>query len=279
MIVDSPAATAAPLRFTAGLVVYRTPLAELLPLFDLLQGEAGLVACGIFDNGDDPALRDEVVRRGWHYLTAHANLGFGAGHNRIFAVVGAQADTHLIVNPDVLWQDSPLPALLACLQQHPPLAAVAPDVFGVDGQRQYLAKRLPTPWLLFGRRFAAPLVMRHMARYELHDFTFAYQAVVPIISGCCMLCRSKAWRQVDGFDEGYFLYLEDYDLCRRWTAAGWQLGVDPAARIVHGHARSSYRWSRALLWHLSSAWRYFQRWGWRAGSAHRFGAEPLSPLR
>ncbi|WP_159673745.1 glycosyltransferase [Andreprevotia sp. IGB-42] len=262
---------------TAGLVVYRTPVAELLPLFDLLQSEGHFSAVGIFDNGNDAMLRDEVMRRGWHYLQAGQNVGFGAGHNRIFAAIGEAGHYHLIVNPDVSWHTSPVPVLLALLQQHDKLAAVMPDVFASNGQRQYLAKRMPSPQVLFGRRFGvfARGSQRVMAAYELREFSFACPAVVPIISGCCMLCRGTALQQVDGFDEGYFLYLEDYDLCRRWRIKGWRVAIDPAARIVHGHARSSYRWGKPLYWHICSAFRYFSRWGWWQDATRSAGVEPL----
>ncbi|SMC29962.1 hypothetical protein SAMN02745857_04305 [Andreprevotia lacus DSM 23236] len=275
------AATAAipaqPGRFTAGLVVYCTPVTELLPLFDCLQAEPGLAAFGIFDNGDDPALRAEVLRRGWVYLSAGRNLGFGAGHNRIFATIGAVAEFHLIVNPDVCWQASPIMALLGPLMRYPQLAAVMPDVFGLDGQRQYLAKRMPTPGILFGRRFPLGSFFfgKQFPWYELRDFDFACPAVVPIASGCCMLCRSNALQRIHGFDEGYFLYLEDYDLCRRWRRDGWQVAIAPAARITHGHARSSYRLGKPLYWHLCSAMRYFSRWGWFHDQARKADIERL----
>src|SRR5690606_28071818 len=128
---------------------------ELQQLFGLLQRTPQVAQVLVFDNGIDPALQRAVEANGWMYRSEGRNIGFGSAHNRLLAELAAspQADLHLLCNPDISWQDNPLPALLAYLDAHPEVQAAMPDVFGPDGQRQYLAKREPTPFLLFGRRF------------------------------------------------------------------------------------------------------------------------------
>ncbi|WP_432723587.1 glycosyltransferase family 2 protein [Jeongeupia wiesaeckerbachi] len=248
-------------RVSVGLVVYRTPVDALQRLFDLLAATPQIASVLIFDNGVDADLRTEVEKRGWCYLTEGCNLGFGAGHNRLFhASADAGCHYHLLLNPDIGWVDNPLTELTGYLLQNPRVAAVMPDVFGEGGERQYLAKLEPTPTLLFGRRFLPRAWMREaIALYELRDFDFTAPRTVPVISGCFMLLRRSAFAAIGGFDERYFLYLEDYDLCRRLRATGDALAIVPAARVIHGHQRSSYRWGKPLLWHVRSAIRYF--WG------------------
>ncbi|WP_373316896.1 glycosyltransferase [Chitinolyticbacter albus] len=229
-------------------------------LFDLLQCTPEVVQVMVFDNGVDTVLHAEVARRGWVYRTEGRNLGFGSGHNRLIALLGEypQADLHLLCNPDIAWKDNPLPALISYLDANRQVSAVMPDVFGLDGCRQYLAKDRPTPLILFGRRFLPRRwLARRIDRYELRNLAFDRPAVVPIISGCFMLLKTTALRAVGGFDERYFLYLEDYDLCRRLQLAGGEVAIEPRAQVMHGHARSSYSWGWPLWWHMRSAFRYF----------------------
>ncbi|XZG70778.1 glycosyltransferase [Chitinibacteraceae bacterium HSL-7] len=254
-------------RCSVGLVVYRTPVAELIPLFDLLAQGPQVERVLIFDNGVDAELERAVRARGWDYLSEGRNLGFGAGHNRILAALGDVAPPlHWLVNPDLSWSTSPLPMLATTLSRRQDAAAVMPDVRNPDGTRQHLAKRLPSPLMLIGRRFLPKTAWleSRVHHYEMRDADFSATFAAPLISGCCMLWRSEVLRAISGFDECYFLYLEDYDLCRRAAEHGGALLVEPAASVVHGFARASYRLGRPLLWHLSSAMRYFTRWGWFA---------------
>ncbi|MBB5192446.1 hypothetical protein HNQ50_003187 [Silvimonas terrae] len=246
------------------LVVYRTPVAELRSLFDLLERTPEVAAIAIFDNGIDPALEVEVLGRGWIYQTAGRNIGFGSAHNRLFEALRSQSDAafHLLLNPDIGWTVNPVTGLTAYLVAHARTGAVMPDVISPTGERQFLAKRLPTPLGLICRRFLpAKWTRKTMAHYELRDWSFEGSRTVPIVSGCFMLLRSEAFLEVGGFDEGYFLYLEDYDLCRRLTHRQWDLAIETAAQVVHAHNRTSYSLGRPLWWHIRSAIRYFRRWG------------------
>ncbi|TJZ77271.1 glycosyltransferase [Chitiniphilus eburneus] len=247
-------------RVTVGIVVYKTPISELVPLFNQLHDTPEVVQVLVFDNGVSTALHAEVVRRGWIYQTEGRNLGFGSGHNRLLARLGdyPQADLHLLCNPDVAWEENPLPRLISYLDTNSRVCAVMPDVFGLDGARQYLAKGKPTPLILFGRRFLPRAwLTKRMDQYELRKLSFDRPTVVPIISGCFMLLKTAALQAIDGFDERYFLYLEDYDLCRRLQKKGYEVAIEPRAKILHGHTRSSYSWGWPLWWHVSSALRYF----------------------
>ena len=71
-----------------------------------------------------------------------------------------------------------------------------------------------------------------------------------------MLAKRDAFREVSGFDEGYFLYYEDIDLCRRLRRAGFDICLVPSARVIHDARRTSHRSLRYLRWHLASMCRY-----------------------
>jgi GT2 family glycosyltransferase len=144
---------------------------------------------------------------------------------------------------------------------------VTPRVFGPDGTRQYLNRRLPSISVLFLRAFG-PGWMRNMARrrladYEMRDWPDDLKSDdVPLASGCCMLCRRAALAEAGGFDEKYFLYFEDYDLCVRLREHG-RIAYLPEMRAVHyggGAARKGW-WHVAMF--LRSGVRFFRRHGWR----------------
>ena len=135
------------------------------------------------------------------------------------------------------------------------------------GQEEYLAKRYPSVLVLLMRAFAPGWLQnpfqKQMSGYELQDLPISGPLQdVPLLSGCCMVVQPRAFRAVGGFDERFFLYLEDADLTRALTAQGRCVHL-PVASVRHGWGRGSYRSWRLMLVNLHSAWLYFSKWGWR----------------
>ena len=134
--------------------------------------------------------------------------------------------------------------------------------YRTDGSQQYLAKRLPSPLDVFGRRFLPALMMtRRNKRYELRDMDLSHPINAPYLSGCFMLLRTKAAVEAGLFDERYFMYPEDIDLTRT-IHRNYLTLYYPEWTIVHNHARGSYK-DKHLLWiHIQNMCRYFNKWGW-----------------
>lgn len=171
--------------------------------------------------------------------------GFGANHNAAF--LHARGDCFAVVNPDVRLVDGHLQALLSLAQQ-PATGVCAPCAFFSSGAPAPIARRFPTAMSLFRK-----LLRRgHQADYA----TFHAPAVVDWVSGMFMVFPHAAFEAVGGFDERYFMYYEDADLCRRLGQAGLSCRVQPACRIVHDGQYASRRNLRHLYWHLSSALRF-----------------------
>jgi GT2 family glycosyltransferase len=84
---------------------------------------------------------------------------------------------------------------------------------------------------------------------------------VPVLSGCFMMMKCGALSEVGLFDERYFMYLEDVDLCRR-IAQRFETIYFPEVAIYHHYGKGSYRNPRLMMYHIVSAVRYFQKWGW-----------------
>jgi hypothetical protein len=169
------------------------------------------------------------------------NTGFAVAAN--LGARTAAANVLLFINPDCLVAPRFLEPLLQELAADPRHAAVAPCVINEDGSPQGNARGDPTMVTgLFGRSTllsrlfpSSPWARRNVVMP--HERQSA--SSVDWVSGACVLVRREAFNQVGGFDERYFLYWEDADLCRRLRNAGWSIRLRPDARVVHVGARSS----------------------------------------
>jgi GT2 family glycosyltransferase len=168
-------------------------------------------------------------------LTGHGNPGYGGGNN--LALKQTNCRYHLVLNPDVLMAEDNLSVALDYMNSNEGVGLLAPDAVDESGERQYLAKRMPSFWVLFGRAFNAKFLRTHIAdklyRYEYRDLIPAQQPVdIELASGCYMFLRTNAAQQVGGFDPGYFMYFEDFDLSRRIAKVS-RVVHHPELKIVH----------------------------------------------
>jgi GT2 family glycosyltransferase len=171
--------------------------------------------------------------------------GFGANHNAAFA--RCDSPYFCVCNPDIRLPADPFPALLESLAQRR-AGAAGPLVRSPDGSAEDSARKFPTPGSLLKKLF----VERRAPDYA----TDRGPLEVDWIGGMFMLFPSAAFRAVGGFDEAYFLYYEDVDLCRRLHAAGNAIVYDPRAQVVHDAQRASRRQPRLALHHVKSMLRF-----------------------
>jgi GT2 family glycosyltransferase len=252
-------------ELTVSIVVYKNDQAEIELLLQGLQQNKSVLWV-VVDNGASDAVRDAVQKMGGIYVRPGTNLGFGRGHNLALKhLANVDAPYHLILNPDISWEGDALGRLAAVLEQNPDVGLVMPKVVCPDGSNQYLCKLLPAPVDLVLRRFAPGIIkrfaQRRMAALELRNFDYNMPAHIPWLSGCFMFTRRSVLDAVGGFDERFFLYMEDVDLCRRMGARS-KLLYWPEVTVTHGHQKTSYKNFRALMLHIVSAVKYFNKWGW-----------------
>lgn len=172
--------------------------------------------------------------------------GFGANHNAAFD--RASGEWFCVMNPDIRLPDNPFPKLLEALEQQ--ISAVAaPAVLSPSGQVEDSIRRFPTPFSLLGK-----LLDRDDGRYRFSVGDEAFPA--DWVGGMFMLFRAEDFRRIGGFDEGYFLYYEDVDICARLWKAGHQVLACPRAQVVHDARRASRRNLKYMRWHITSMGRY-----------------------
>lgn len=251
------------MKITASLVLYRNdPVVYGEAIRSVIESDAD-VLLSIVDNSPTPLAHPLFDDPRVAYQHAGANIGFGAGHNRAFDAVKQGSDVHFIVNPDVSFASTVIGTLAAIFEKVGDVAAVMPAIYDESGQQQYLCKALPTPIHLIGRRFVPSAALRERLdqTYEFRNLPREGLLDIPNLSGCFLGVRSTLFAHVGGFDERYFMYMEDIDLVRRLGDCGRTVYA-PAVRITHGHARGSYRFNKLMLTHVRSAIRYFGKWGW-----------------
>lgn len=167
------------------------------------------------------------------------NRGFTGGNNQ--GLTAATGDFLLLLNPDTEIIDDALPRMVAYLQAYPDVGMVGPQLRNPDGSVQSSRRRFPPlPILFLESTWLEKLTPRKLLRYyyaqEQPDD--AIQGV-DWITGAAMLTRRETVAQVGGMDEGFFMYSEELDWCRRIREAGWRVVYFPEARIIHHEGKSS----------------------------------------
>mgnify|MGYP001204238618 FL=1 len=170
------------------------------------------------------------------------------------------SEFHLILNPDIFISEDCLTSLLRYLSKNKKVSAVGPKINTPMGETYPSAKLNPDPITQIIRR----LFPKHKRNkvYELNSYDFSQPTCVPMISGCFILSRSEFLKNINGFDEKFFLYFEDIDLLMRLKAFG-EIHYYPNRNVTHLHSDASRTSFKIMLYHLSSFFKYYSKWGWR----------------
>lgn len=173
------------------------------------------------------------------FQSAGGNLGYGGGAN-----VGlGQLDTPwvLVMNPDTVVHPGLVKALVAALEQDDRRGIAGPRIENTDGTLYPSARTFPTLGDAIGHAFLGMIAPgnRWSRRYKMLGWDHADQAEVDWISGACFLARREAIQELGGFDDSYFMYSEDVDLCWRAWRRGWKVVYEPAAAISHVQGAST----------------------------------------
>ena len=228
----------------------------------------------VVDNGPEGNARDlELLARAaldrapcmtFEVISGQGNVGFARANN--LALARAGAELHLVLNPDVEMDRESLAAALRHLAENADVGAITPAVRDATGRRQYLVKAYPGAGVLFVRafvpRFLHALFRKSLYAYELRERDWSReQSPVELASGCFLLCRRAPLDAVGGFDPGFFLYFEDFDLTLR-LAATTKIAYCPQVRIVHHGGDAASKGLRHVAWFVRSGVRFFSKHGW-----------------
>jgi N-acetylglucosaminyl-diphospho-decaprenol L-rhamnosyltransferase len=247
-------------RVTAVVVNYNAR-DHLLECLRSLRAD-GVEEVVVVDNASTDGSRAAVARldREVEVVPTGGNLGFGAAANRGLAV--ARGEYVAVLNPDVVVESGTMKALAAALDADAGLGAVAPRVDNPDGTLYPSVRAFPTLSDAVGHAFLGFVAPRNRfsRRYRMLDWDHARASDVDWASGTCLMLRATALGDQARFDESYFMYVEDVDLCWRLHDAGWRVGYEPAGRVVHTvGASSELAPYRMILAHHRSLLRFSAR--------------------
>lgn len=172
--------------------------------------------------------------------------GFSENHNAAFHL--AKGNFFCVLNPDIRLTEDPFPSLLACLKIIQ-VGVVAPMIVGPNGELEDSARCFPTPFRILCKAFGG---------CKGSDYVMQNEPIFPDwVGGMFMLFSRDVFKQLGGFNQRYFLYYEDVDICARLRLQGYEVALCPAAKVIHHARRSSHRNFKYLKWHLASMMRFF----------------------
>jgi N-acetylglucosaminyl-diphospho-decaprenol L-rhamnosyltransferase len=227
---------------------------------------AGWINVIVVDNASRDSSLEVVADLPIVAVALQRNFGFAYGCNR--GSEAGSAPNVFFLNPDARIDQASLRRLVAVLDEDASIGLAAPRINSVDGALEFSQRRFPR----LRSTYAQALFLHRILPLacwvdELVRDPSAYEDVHPVewVSGACMLVRRRALEEIGGWDEGFFLYGEDKDLCRRLWAKGYEVHFEPSAQAVHEGGASAPR--PGLLPMLASSRIRYARKHWNRPAA------------
>lgn len=194
----------------------------------------------------------------FRYVDAHSNLGFGKANNVALNMVNSQY--HAFVNPDILFVSDALAALKSFMDAHPDVGMCIPRMIDAEGRPLKVYRRGITVLDAFNRMVLKNRLRRRDNWHTMSDKDYSRPFQVPFGQGSFLFSRTDLLNRLGGFDDSFFMYLEDADLCRRVNQVS-KLVYCPDATVIHKWQQGSHKNSGLLKEHMKSYIKYFKKWG------------------
>lgn len=216
---------------------------SLVSIGKAMQGITGEVI--VVDNASDDGSVDMMRQKfpSVRIIANERNTGFGSANNQAMRIAGGRF--FLLLNPDTVVQEDTFHRMIDFFNNHPDAGLAGCRVLNPDGTLQLPCRRsFPTPWVAFTKISglsslfpSSPLFGKYNLTYRDPDRSYPVDAV----SGSFMFLRREAYEQTKGFDEQFFMYGEDLDLCYRIQQGGWKIYYTPDTQIIHYKGQSARR--------------------------------------
>lgn len=233
-----------------------------------ILGDQPTIQIKIFDNASESDYRNklaEYLRYSFISIEFYKeNKGFGFGHNANLLETDGYG---IIFNPDIILAENHLFEMVDHLREHPDCALLAPKILNEDGTTQYLIRNHLDVFDYMLRfipfRFVKKMFNGRLAKFECRDLSDEEDSYVRMISGSFMVIDLMKFNEIQGFDDRYFMYFEDNDLCRKMEQAGYKALYSPRFSVVHLYERGAVKSRKLFFIFLQSMRKYFQKWGWQ----------------
>jgi N-acetylglucosaminyl-diphospho-decaprenol L-rhamnosyltransferase len=239
-------------------------LLNCLKSLSVSNGAMNACMITVYDNGSS----DESLQRArdsfpkLRYIGNHENLGFAAAVNR--AAQTLQNEYILLLNPDIVVFPNAVYSMFEFMEQHPRCGILGGEILSPSGFRQHTCRRFPHYFNVpFGRRSLARRIFSNNIlsnQYLYLDLDYRHPQKVDFVEGSLMMIRRKAAEEVGFFDEGFFLYLEDADLCYRLKEKAWETWWLPESYAIH-YRGENFRTDniRPAMYHSRGFYRFFKK--------------------
>jgi hypothetical protein len=250
------------LDITATIVLYNEDLEELTKTINSFLRVPLKKKLYLVDNTKKKLFQNIFNQEELEYIAIGKNIGFGAGHNVVINKIKNNSNFHLILNPDVNFEKTVIPNLILELNKDENLSMIAPKVLFPSGEHQYSCRRYPLFLELVARRFPflKPLCRPTIFKGQYKDKDLTNSFFAEYLAGCFQLYKTADFVALKGFDERYFLYMEDVDICRKIDELGKKKLYYPEEEILHVLKKGSAKDLKLFLLHTLSAIKYFLKW-------------------
>ena len=194
------------------------------------------------------------------YIDAHKNLGFGKGNNAVLPFL--KSKYHCIMNPDIVFKEDAFTPIIKYMDDNLGVGMVIPNIIDTSGQRQKVYRLELTVFDMFIRMFARGLFPKRTAKHTMQDADYSKPFQVPFGQGSFLVIRTELFRQINGFDDNFFMYVEDADLCKRVNNVS-KLMYYPNATVIHKWEQGSHKNKTLFKYHVNSMKYYFHKWGYK----------------
>jgi GT2 family glycosyltransferase len=244
------------IEISATIVVFKEDLKTLQKTIDCFLKTPLLKKLYLVDNSPTNRLENHFKQPEIEYIFNGENTGFGKAHNSVISKL--DSEFHLILNPDVAFDTQVLPNLIVELKKQKNVSMISPQVEYPNGKLQYTCRKHPTFFELIYRRLKIKKEFTQQQEYRNTDLATSFYP--DFIYGCFMLFKTQDFKSINGFDERYFLYMEDADICRKVMMSKKKILYFPSEKIIHVHQKASAKSVKLLNYHIISAIKYIKKW-------------------
>jgi hypothetical protein len=241
------------MKISASIVIYnenKDTLGKVINSFISIKNtEKELI---IVDNSPKEKLKSFCERFDFiRYIFSGQNLGFGSGHNLAYKSLTEKSDIHMILNPDIYFDSEEILAFLNWLNDAKKISLATTKVCYPDGTFQNIVRDIPSILSLLKRKLKIS-----SGEINIEDNTVSE---IPFAHGCFMIFKSDIFEKLNGFDERFFMYMEDIDMFIRAKAFGKTV-INTNYRIYHEYRKSSSKNFKLMYIHLLSALKFFLKY-------------------
>lgn len=252
------------MKISTSIVIFNNDFQDLKDLIFFLSNNNYISKIFLINNSNTDLYSElTLISNKVIYLKNNYNLGFGKGHNLALNSLEKEDIYHLVLNPDIKFLDHKIfDLILKFMNDNLNVGLLVPKLLYPDYTVYQQTKLLPNPLNLIKARFIPNFLhdfFRDKYLLDIHKKDTIFN--IPNLSGSFLFLRVETLKRVGLFDERFFLYLEDVDLVRRFHRIS-QTIYFPDISVIHLHAKASYKLNRTFLYHVLSAIKYFNKWGW-----------------